>query len=230
MPKFIMTPQHMERLKEYLPCAIPPELNRYRVRRDGNEWFSHPFACLPTELFCENTVAVIAHKTEMARVYLAQKDWISYVFNYERPYRLNALLEIEQFASMKERADLVRHVWMDSEWPSTNLSFWVSLFKVSEPLLMMNKLEQKTLNRLPNMIDIYRGVGVNDGKPLRTKKHGLSWTLDKDKATWFAKRFGLEPYVFHANIDKRLVRALFLTRGEREVIIPTLIKFTTERV
>lgn len=65
-----------------------------------------------------------------------------------------------------------------------------------------------------NMITIYRGVDVNNYK-------GLSWTIDKRIAEWFAKRFvtnGEKCYVFTGKINKKEILAVFNCRNEKEVV------------
>lgn len=63
-------------------------------------------------------------------------------------------------------------------------------------------------------ITIYRGVKVNNYR-------GLSWTVDKSVAEWFARRFrhnGDKCYVFTGIINKRNILALFTSRNEKEVV------------
>ena len=63
-------------------------------------------------------------------------------------------------------------------------------------------------------VTIYRGVKVNNYR-------GLSWTVDKSVAEWFARRFrdnGDKSYVFIGRINKKDILALFSSRNEKEVI------------
>ena len=65
-----------------------------------------------------------------------------------------------------------------------------------------------------DMVTIYRGVRVNNYK-------GLSWTIDKQRAEWFAKRFGIngeKGYVFTGLIKKKDIIAFFDSRNEEEVV------------
>lgn len=68
-------------------------------------------------------------------------------------------------------------------------------------------------------ITIWRGVNdPDDGR-------GISWTRDKDKAAWFAKRFARlngkdkTPAVFEATVFPENVLACFDGRGEQEVVV-----------
>ena len=47
----------------------------------------------------------------------------------------------------------------------------------------------------------------------------LSWTLDRDKAQWFAHRFGENGTVYEAQITKQHIYAFLNSRGESEVIV-----------
>lgn len=65
-----------------------------------------------------------------------------------------------------------------------------------------------------NTVTIYRGVKVNNYR-------GLSWTIDKSVAEWFARRFGHNGdkcYVFIGTINKKDILALFSSRNEKEVV------------
>jgi hypothetical protein len=62
------------------------------------------------------------------------------------------------------------------------------------------------------------------GAAPRTKRsiRGLSWTLDRDKAIWFAKRFSmlprLTPRLVEGFVHKRHVLAYFGGRKEKEIV------------
>ena len=65
-----------------------------------------------------------------------------------------------------------------------------------------------------NTVTIYRGVKVNNYR-------GLSWTIDKSVAEWFARRFrhnGDSCYLFTGTINKKDILALFSSRNEKEVV------------
>lgn len=47
----------------------------------------------------------------------------------------------------------------------------------------------------------------------------LSWSLDYEKAAWFAHRFGEEGKVYEAQIAKEHIFAYFNSRNEQEVIV-----------
>ena len=76
----------------------------------------------------------------------------------------------------------------------------------------MTEDERKVLSNLPDFITIYRGY--TPGK----NKQGISWTLDKDKANWFANRFSSNGKVRRKQISKRDVFAFLDGRNEKEII------------
>jgi len=64
---------------------------------------------------------------------------------------------------------------------------------------------------------VYRGVA---GKGCKRRVRGFSWTLDYEKAEWFANRFNYfgDPAVFQATIDRADVLAYTNQRNEQEII------------
>jgi hypothetical protein len=62
---------------------------------------------------------------------------------------------------------------------------------------------------------IYRGAHVKRGT-----LGGVSWTLDRERAEWFANRWARRrPYLVEAEVLKLDVRAYFLDRNEAEIIV-----------
>ena len=67
-----------------------------------------------------------------------------------------------------------------------------------------------------------KGVKFIDISPKLTDKDdfkAMSWTLDYDKAEWFANRFGTDGYILEATINKNDIVAFFDVRGESEVVV-----------
>jgi hypothetical protein len=87
---------------------------------------------------------------------------------------------------------------------------------------LMNKSEQKQLENLPQKISIYRGMTIVEKD---NKDFGLSWTLKKEKAEFFANKYQRNystktyPKIVHEMvIDKSKVIAFFNNRKEFEII------------
>jgi hypothetical protein len=77
----------------------------------------------------------------------------------------------------------------------------------------MDSEELKILDNLPKSVTIYRGCQKD------VNENGISWTLDKDRAEWFATRFKQEGLVLEKTILKRDIIAVFTGRSESEVVI-----------
>ena len=79
---------------------------------------------------------------------------------------------------------------------------------------IMNAEEHEALSKLPDQFTIFRGYSG-------TKRLGLSWTLDRDKAIWFANRFAANfgnPTLLEANCKKKNVLGVFLDKKEKEIV------------
>lgn len=115
----------------------------------------------------------------------------------------------------QECADAVYSIWtMQERFYRCGMS--------KEKLIRMMKMAEKSpllqsdIDDLSdnNTVTIYRGVKVNNYR-------GLSWTIDKSVAEWFARRFrhnGDKCYVFVGSINKKDILALFSSRNEKEVV------------
>lgn len=129
-----------------------------------------------------------------------------------RPYRLGALLEViaENKHEEETLAQLLLHVWMDTEHPSTNYETWHTLFSRFKECHCFTK----TKDCLPNRFKIWRGGSANS----------LSWTLDELIARWFANRFNKNPKIHCREIIKEEAICYLDARGEKEVILLDLEK------
>lgn len=140
-------------------------------------------------------------------------DWSEYVFFHARPYRLAALKRIASKLTDKDYWRLVAEVWQNSENIHQNRTEWIRLWNAERPgkhQYAMDAKGRKALARQPDVLTIYRGI---KGKG----RNGLSWTLDREKAIWFARRFGGET-LLTARAKKADAHATFLDI-EKEVVI-----------
>ena len=139
------------------------------------------------------------------------------MFNYIRKqYKLTFLRDTKQYLSSKDFANLFREAWITSENPNDDVNVkirtLVSWYKNSNKKYLMEEDDFNVYNNLEDEFTIYRGVGIN-----RNPK-GLSWTMNKEKAQWFANRFGGNGYIETAKINKKDVLAYFNSRGEEEIV------------
>ena len=108
------------------------------------------------------------------------------------------------------------------------LSYFINLvmYSVDTSELVVEVPELSSTNVFP-LIDllialyslgyIYRGV--------KEPKLGMSWTLSKSKAEWFATRFSDTGYLFKATANKSDILCYTDNRGEKEIIInPKLLR------
>jgi hypothetical protein len=161
-------------------------------------------------------------KEALARAY-AEKDWNTVVYLHERPHRANALyrLAVDHGAeiSNEDYWELVGSVWVDSENIYQNEDEWEFLLSSERPGRehMMDEEERAAFAALPDTLTVYRGCHRE------LNEDGLSWTLDRDRAAWFAKRFasvtGSDPIVHVGEVSKSQVVAHFLGRNEAEIVL-----------
>jgi hypothetical protein len=137
----------------------------------------------------------------------------------QRPYRLDALLECQRLgATGSAYWELVGHVWTDSENVFQHIRKWKRVWSHNPALreFCMEEEEREALAALPDDLTVWRGTAHQ--RSIR----GLSWTLDRDKAIWFAKRFSmlprLTPRLVEGFVHKRHVLAYFGGRKEKEIV------------
>jgi len=140
----------------------------------------------------------------------AEKKWFAYIFTHERGYRIWAYKKIRKHIALDERGPLLRDIWGDSENICQHYAFWKKMLSSGEWTL--NGKEAKFIAKLPPKLTVYRGC------PKKSDK-GLSWTLDRKKAQWFANRFGRNGIVVERVIKKSEIRAYLNERKEREIVL-----------
>ena len=150
-------------------------------------------------------------------------DLISLFMSIRKQYRLLLFKLSKDFLSEKDFADMLAHVWVESENPNMDINVSINesaeFFKEANKEILMEPEDYNYYLSLPDEFTIYRGVSKG-----RTEK-GLSWTRNKEKAEWFASRFG-SGYVLQATAKKRNVLAYFNTRDEDEIVIhPRNLKY-----
>jgi hypothetical protein len=150
---------------------------------------------------------------------IENRDWHGYVFLHERPSRLDAFCEIEDKLYDETYWALLSDIWLDSESSWQQQKEWSELWNTqrSGKHLAMNADEHAVFVTLTDELTIYRGIGDSNNLA------GMSWTLDRAKAIWFARRFGGEyrSMLLTARAKKSDVHAILLGRGESEIVIDT---------
>jgi hypothetical protein len=153
---------------------------------------------------------------ERARV---EKRYERIVTLHEKPYQIDALLEVEPFILRNARWwKLVRRVWQQSDNIHQKLDEWRSIWIEGRPDIghVMDHDERARLRTMPRTFTVWRGSAYGD-----YAQNGLSWTLSKEQAVWFANRFADHqgrPMLAEGVVDRDRVLALF-DGGEQEVVL-----------
>lgn len=145
---------------------------------------------------------------------LKEKDFDRYIWMHERPYRMDAFVQIMGDISDSEYWKLLGSIWADSEnlWQYKHLLPILLNSKRPNRKSMMNKEEQAFLEKLPEKIVIYRG---HQGR----NRSGYSWTLSYSCGKWFSQRFkDKQTGIVTGTIEKQNIIAVLLGRNEFEII------------
>jgi hypothetical protein len=149
-----------------------------------------------------------------------ERDWEWFVWLHERPHRLDAVLRlIEEFGvSGKQLWPVVGHVWSDTESVRQNFDLWRDIWLMDDadrPMVMSDE-ERSALAALPQRFEIWRGVNHEDAV------RGYSWTLNRERAIWYADRFAdgeRLPLLASGSVKKADVLSHFLRRDEVEIVV-----------
>jgi hypothetical protein len=119
-------------------------------------------------------------------------------------------------------------IWSSSENLHADMAIVQSLYEYGTMLgsahLGLDEDDSAFIATLPDTVTIYRGCSEQN-------KYGWSWSLDKEKALWFAKRsVGYEVrYLLKAKVSRHDILGYLSGRNESELIIhPTHLKKVTE--
>jgi len=193
---------------------LHPDLQPYLEEGAIGLQLRHPLVYLVPLWGNGHANALYEHKVKGVKDALANNKYSSYIFLHERPYRLDAFTLIQSKLSDTQYWSLLSDIWTDTENQWQGLKKWKQLLSSNRPSrhYLMNEEEFNLLQSLPDEVTIYRGcqAGINE--------NGLSWTLNKKKAEFFAKRFSKEGIILERKIPKSNIIAFLNGRGEFEVI------------
>lgn len=146
---------------------------------------------------------------------LEDKDYAGYIFLHEKPYRFNAFKEVMEHLQDEIYWELLSDVWSNSENIWQNLKEWKKLLSSERKGkgAFMDKDERKIYNALPDTVIAYRGY--LPGKNI----NGISYTISKEKAEWFANRWNKKGKVLTMRVPRKKVFAYLNGRNEQEIII-----------
>jgi hypothetical protein len=196
---------------ETLHPALAPYLEQSDI---GWTMLRHPLVYQVPFFSNGSANAYFAQKTKAVEKAIADKNYKQFVWLFERPFRVEAFIKIADKLSDTDYWKLLSDVWIDTENQYAYLEEWKQLLASQRPNrhYMMDEEEDNILRALAQEVTIYRGCqkGINED--------GLSWTLDKSKAEFFANRFGKKGIILERTVSKNDIVAVLLGRGESEVI------------
>lgn len=200
---------------------LVPALVDYLEEGTVYKMLRHPLVYAVPYTESMNAYYNLVYKTkhEAAQKLLRERNLLAYLMCFENPHKLTALHDYVVNYDVDDNKlywEAVLNTWISVDNSYQNREEWLELWTMEDkgsPLQIMSEEEVEQFAALPETITIYRGFMYMEGL------QGLSWSLDFDQATWFAKRYGKGiPRVACAEIKKSDV--LFLVdSSEREVIV-----------
>jgi|SRR6185437_5915162 len=145
---------------------------------------------------------------------LAIGNFIAATWYYERPFRMIKLNEwlTKQIIPHDNFKELLPLVWKDAEFPNQYDNLPLKLFEIAG-FLTDNEEKWQEIKSQEKII-IYRGIHRKGDKT------GISWTLNREKALWFANRFSPKhSYLCSGKVLTSNVLAYFADRGEDEIVV-----------
>ena len=176
--------------------TLDPELAEALTEINGQPFIRHPLHCKPFKSQGE-TMLFLGPREEV--------DW------HEKPYRGRAIQYLSDMDELShhEYWGLLTYVWPMVDTPSTALDTWAELWTSSRP-----KPEGFfTLPVSDDPLKVFRGV------QLSLMEDGLSWTLSRKRAQWFADRHGDDGHVFERKVLRKDVLYYTNAREEQEIVI-----------
>lgn len=206
----------------FIPAELHPDLKVYLTEGSHFKSLQHPLVYgvpYTPEMnnYYNKRYALLTESTQQA---LKDRKPFRYIWMHERPYRLDAFVRYTEEADMSDDDywEALGAVWQDSENVWQHFATWKRLLRADRPNkhMFMDEEDREAFAKLPDTLKVYRGC-VRD-----QNEKGMSWTLDRKRATWFSKRFqraGEIPCVRSKTIRKDRVFAYLGGRGESEIII-----------
>jgi hypothetical protein len=204
--------------REELHADLQPYL---RKSRQGLHMLQHPLVYeIP---YHPNFGAMANHRYEMKKKkvaeVLAAKDWSFLLHLYERPFRIAKLAEYASEMTVNEYWKQLAWVWVDAENAHEyGVRFLHKLFNRYPGARkgLMTEEELAGLANLPEIVTVFRGS-------TRATTGDLSWTLDKEVAFWFARRWKSpkdQKTLLIGEVPRDKIWAYFKSRNEEEIVVP----------
>lgn len=134
-----------------------------------------------------------------------------------RPYSGIIFKLVKDYLSNSDYSKLLKDIWCYTEYPNkdknVSKSDYISLWEDANLQYIYTEEDKKIIEELPSEFIVYRGLMD------KASKNGLSWTLSKETAIWFATRFNKRGKVYQAIVNKKDILAYISERNEEEIII-----------
>jgi hypothetical protein len=158
----------------------------------------------------------LIRKQEKLKEFEKDKEFECYLFLIEKPFRVKFFSDLVKHNKIKKFSKkywrILSSLWTGSENIFQNKELWDDLLKdKTNSHFFMSKKDLNFFNSLENEFIVYRGY--------THWENGYSYTLDKEKAVWFANRFGQNGKVKEMLVKKEDVFAYTNSREENEIII-----------
>lgn len=220
---------------ELTPEKLNPDLLNY-ISNVGEKLVVQHYLCWSSiapdldNLSPNNTLLnnIYRSKSENYLKYITQKDYENAIWIIEKPARLlwfdENYIKIYNDIGEKRYYRLLAQVLIGVEFHYYSKNLYNKLISAgNNPHLMMNKKEKNYFDSLPETITIYRGINSEtEFNSDKVKDYlGFSWTLDKTKAEWFAKRWSSRKYriLLTTSISKSQATSCLLDKNEKEIWI-----------
>jgi hypothetical protein len=139
-----------------------------------------------------------------------------------KPYRLTVFQLFSQIYDFgSEYEDILKYAWISTEFPhQAKVNDLTRMFRKADGAKLMDESERERLAGLPEEFTVYRGWSETLVKSGMTKRNGLSWTLDRKIAVWFATRWKHpDARLATATIQKKNVYMYCGERSEAEIVL-----------
>lgn len=134
-----------------------------------------------------------------------------------KPYSGVFFKLIKDLLSKEDYTDMLEALWTMMEYPNRDVNVsqkeWIEYWQQADVSKIYSQDDKRIIDNLPNEFFVYRGLMQE------ASVKALSWTLDIEKAKWFARRFNNEGKVYRAKCKKQDILAYLSCRNEDEIVV-----------
>lgn len=198
---------------------LDPELNPWVGEATLGRMLRHPLIYALPPIAWRWANAYYHQKLASLAVALTKREWGKAIGLHERPWRLTRL--DEYWTSIEdpiERNAILLWVWSDTEQPHQFGDVPLRLFTAARAdrpsYLTDDDAGDHPLLPAGRALTVFRGTGVRE-------RPGIAWTLDREKAIWFANRYrdAEKAVLITGTVRTSDVLAYIVGRGESEIVV-----------